>query len=151
MSMLRLGIAVAAAGLAAGCGTDPRPYSTFLLDKEPRTQLAAFEANPCSIYFDLDSAAIRSDQERTLDGCARLFVGDTDVTVSLEGHADERGSDAHNLALGEQRARAVQAELVERGVPAQRVAVSSFGEKKAAGGGEAAWSKSRRVDIATRK
>jgi peptidoglycan-associated lipoprotein len=68
------------------------------------------------------------------------------VTVTIEGHCDERGTREYNLALGERRANAVKNVLVALGIPAQRISTISYGKERPAvvGSTEAAWAQNRR-------
>jgi peptidoglycan-associated lipoprotein len=67
--------------------------------------------------------------------------------VLIEGHCDERGTDADNLALGERRANAVREYLVERGIAAERITVISYGESRPActAHTQACWARNRRA------
>lgn len=142
-------LVLAAIGLSA-CGTDPRPYSTFLFDERP-AQVAALSER-CTIYFDVDSAEVRDDQKPAVDGCARALAASL-VPITLVGHADERGASGYNQSLGEQRAHAVAAELARRGIEQDRLSVASLGEQSPIkqGAGEETWSANRRVDVAPRR
>jgi peptidoglycan-associated lipoprotein len=103
-----------------------------------------------SIYFDYDSAAIRSDARATLKANAGAIQNrDEWRTVIVEGHTDERGSEEYNLALGEQRANATRQYLEDLGVPGSRMRVVSFGETAPAvqGNDESAWRWNRRVEF----
>lgn len=101
------------------------------------------------IYFDFDATTL-SDQARTslTNNAARLRKNST-VTVRIEGHCDERGSDEYNLALGEKRAKTAMHYLVTMGIPAKRLSVLSYGKEKPADArhDEAAWSKNRRDEF----
>jgi peptidoglycan-associated lipoprotein len=112
--------------------------------EEPRP--AALELG--TVYFDFDSAALRSDATDALKKNAATMRGEADAVATLEGHCDERGSEEYNLALGERRAEAVRSYLVDLGIPASRLRVVSFGEAKPAvmGHDESAWKWNRRVD-----
>ena len=72
-----------------------------------------------------------------------------EITARIEGNADERGTNEYNLALGERRAKTVQAYLISYGIAASRLSVISYGEEKPAvdGHDEAAWAKNRRDDF----
>jgi peptidoglycan-associated lipoprotein len=103
-----------------------------------------------TIYFDYDSANIRSDARATLQANAGAIQGrDEWRTVVVEGHTDERGTGEYNLALGEQRADATRQYLVDLGVPDSRLRVVSFGESAPAvhGNDESAWRWNRRVEF----
>jgi len=139
---------VAAFALSA-CRTTPEaPPATGKIPeapaKEPRP--AALELG--TVYFDYDSAALRSDATGSLKKNADAMRGATDAVVTLEGHCDERGSEEYNLALGERRAEAVRKYLVDLGVPGSGLRVVSFGEAKPAvmGHDESAWKWNRRVE-----
>lgn len=71
------------------------------------------------------------------------------VKIQIEGHCDERGSDAYNLALGERRAKAALQYLVTLGIPDKRLSVISYGKEKPADPGhdETSWSKNRRDEF----
>jgi peptidoglycan-associated lipoprotein len=72
-----------------------------------------------------------------------------DLSVRLEGHADERGSREYNIGLGERRAQAVRQVLMLQGVPATQITTVSYGEERpaVAGSSEEAWERNRRVEI----
>ena len=67
----------------------------------------------------------------------------------VEGHCDERGSNEYNLSLGENRAQAIRATLVSKGIAADRIQTRSYGEEKPAaiGSGESVWSLNRRGEF----
>lgn len=102
------------------------------------------------IYFDYDSSVVPLDFNDIIQAHARFLQANPGRETTLEGHADERGSREYNLALGEQRARAVKQQLVEWGVdPAQLITVS-YGEERpaVAGHDQEAWRLNRRVEFA---
>lgn len=101
------------------------------------------------LYFPLDGVAISNEDRDVIAAHARLLSSNPDVTVVLEGHADERGTREYNLALGERRAKAVQQLLVLQGVAQSQIQVISFGEERpvALGHDEEAWRLNRRVEI----
>jgi peptidoglycan-associated lipoprotein len=105
------------------------------------------------VYFDFDSASIRSDAGSTLrtNGDAIKANSAWDV-VTIEGNTDERGSEEYNLALGDRRASSVKRYLVDLGVPSSRLRTVSFGEAKPAvmGHDESAWRYNRRVEFTAR-
>ena len=107
-----------------------------------------------SVYFDYDSASIRSDARTTLKANSQAIMSHTEwKTITLEGHTDERGSDEYNLALGERRANAAMQYLVDLGVPTGRMITVSFGEGSPAvqGHDESAWRWNRRVEFKVSK
>jgi len=103
-----------------------------------------------SIYFDFDSAAIRSDARTTLKANAQAISSHSEwKTITLEGHTDERGSEEYNLALGERRANTAKQYLVDLGTPSSQLVTVSFGEASPAvqGHDESAWRWNRRVEF----
>ena len=102
-----------------------------------------------TIYFDYDKSDIQEQYRDIIEAHATYLSEHPDVTVTLEGHADERGSREYNLALGERRAIAVQRQLTLLGVPAAQINTVSYGEERpvAMGHDESSWSKNRRVEI----
>ena len=101
------------------------------------------------VYFDYDSDAIRDDQRQALADAAQRLLG-ARFRATLEGHCDERGTTAYNLALGQKRADRVRTFLLRTGVPAERLATISYGEERPADmrRDEAGWAKNRRVEFA---
>jgi peptidoglycan-associated lipoprotein len=101
------------------------------------------------IYFAYDSSAIDEPSRAIVEAHSIYIMENPDVTVSLEGHCDERGTREYNLALGERRAQSVQKLMAAYGVPAKQIVVVSFGEEKPADPGhdESAWRKNRRVEL----
>ena len=102
-----------------------------------------------SIYFEYDSELISEDYRRVIEVHARFLNENPDISITLEGHADERGSREYNLALGERRALAVGKMLSLLGLQQSRVNTLSFGEEKphARGNDEPSWRLNRRVDL----
>lgn len=101
------------------------------------------------IYFDYDSANIRADFNETVAAHAAFLAANPTISVTLEGHADERGSREYNLALGERRALAVRKQLVLLGAAAGQIKSVSYGEERAAvdGHDEQSYSLNRRVEM----
>lgn len=98
------------------------------------------------VFFDFDKAVIMAAAEKTLKRQAVWLKQYGGVTVTVEGHCDERGTREYNLALGERRANAIKNYLVALGVDANRIATISYGKERpeALGHNEAAWSQNRR-------
>lgn len=142
---------------SAGSGREEREETEVItqgLDDAPRYTAAAL-ADPDSplavriIYFDYDSANIRSDFADTIAAHAAYLTDNPSASVTLEGHADERGSREYNLALGERRALAVRRQLVLLGASAGQVTAVSYGEERpvADSHNEEAYSLNRRVEL----
>lgn len=98
------------------------------------------------VFFDFDSSAIRSDAVATLERQAAFLRQNVGLSITIEGHADERGTREYNLALGERRANAVKEYLVSLGIAPNRVATISYGKERpeVIGSNETAWARNRR-------
>jgi peptidoglycan-associated lipoprotein len=103
-------------------------------------------ANLKDVYFDYDSAALRPDGQATITANAKALAQRSSLNITIEGHADERGSTEYNLALGDERANAVKNALVAAGVNASRVNVISYGKEKpvCTESNETCWQQNRR-------
>ena len=97
------------------------------------------------VYFELDSYQVSPEAFPRLDAQAQWLARYPQITVRIEGNADERGTREYNLALGARRANAVRDFLVGRGVAATRIETLSYGKERpmAAGSDEAAWAQNR--------
>lgn len=101
------------------------------------------------VHFDFDKYDIRPEYQTTLRSKADVLRANPDVRVRIEGHADERGSDEYNLALGMRRANAVKDFLVGFGLDASRFETVSLGEERPidAASTEEAWARNRRAEF----
>lgn len=99
------------------------------------------------VFFALDSSVLTGDAQATLDRQAAWLKANTSVNVTVEGHADERGTREYNLALGERRATAAKNYLVSAGVASSRLSTVSYGKERPAveGSDEGSWSQNRRA------
>lgn len=99
------------------------------------------------IFFDTDSSAIRPDSAATLDRQAQWLTKYRDKSVTIEGHADERGTREYNLALGARRAAATRSYLISKGVAANRIKTISYGKERpvAVCDDISCWSQNRRA------
>jgi peptidoglycan-associated lipoprotein len=99
------------------------------------------------LYFEFDSAVLAPMSQEVLQRKAEWMNENMDGTVIIEGHCDERGTAAYNLALGERRADAAKDFLVNLGVAADRITTISYGEEKPVdpAKNEEAWAKNRRA------
>ncbi len=106
-----------------------------------------------TVLFGFDSAVVNSAGETTLQGQAAWLDQYPQVGVTIEGHADERGTREYNLALGERRATAVKNYLAALGVDPNRLMTVSYGEERPADPGkdEAAYAKNRRAKTAVNR
>jgi peptidoglycan-associated lipoprotein len=101
------------------------------------------------IYFEYDSDTILPEDQELITAHAGYLSAHPEQTVTLEGHADERGSPEYNIGLGDRRAQNVKRALELQGVGSQQITVVSYGEEKPAAEGhsEAAYRLNRRVEI----
>ena len=99
------------------------------------------------IFFDTDSSSIRADAAAILDRQAQWLIRYPNYQITVEGHADERGTREYNLALGARRAAAAKAYLASRGVPANRMQTISYGKERpvAVCDDISCWSQNRRA------
>ena len=136
---------------------EPTPQRTASrperISAEEKAQLDSSLAKLEDALFDYDKSTIRADALKVLQ--EHVTVIRTTLTkysseiVTLEGHADERGSSEYNLALGDARAKAVKEFLVNGGVPAGQLKELSFGKERpqCTDGTEDCWQKNRRVHL----
>ena len=98
------------------------------------------------VFFALDSHQLRPEARATLEKQADWLRQNPAVSVTVEGHADERGTREYNLALGERRANAVRDYLVALGINGNRVKTVSLGKERPVDprSTEEAWAKNRR-------
>jgi len=103
-------------------------------------------------FFDYDSHALREDARAALDRAAKLLRDNADVSLTIEGHCDERGTVEYNQALGEKRANAARDYLANAGVAASRLQTVSYGKERpfAQGHAESAWAQNRRAHLVHR-
>ena len=99
------------------------------------------------IFFDYDRNSLKPISKRILQRQAVWLKKYSSVKITVEGHADERGTREYNLALGERRANSAKDYLVALGISASRIRVISYGEERpeAVGSNKGAWSQNRRA------
>jgi peptidoglycan-associated lipoprotein len=114
----------------------PAPTSGAISDLKP-------------VFFDYDSDALRDDARSALDGNAKVLRDNGTLSLVIEGHCDERGTEEYNQALGERRANAARDYLVSAGIPVGRLRVISYGKARpfAEGHDESAWAQNRRAQF----
>jgi peptidoglycan-associated lipoprotein len=125
------------------------------LERERLAREAAERARSVStdlaamINFDYDQAVVREADQETLDRKAAILIANPGVRLRIAGHADERGSDEYNLALGNRRAAAAKRYLENKGVEGARIEVVSFGEERPLNPGtdETAYAQNRRAEF----
>ena len=101
------------------------------------------------IYFEYDSDAIGDAGRSSLDQKLAILQANSGIRLRIAGHADERGSDEYNLALGQRRAAAAKRYLTQRGIPEAQIEIVSFGEERpaASGSDESAMAQNRRDEF----
>ncbi|MGH7277325.1 MAG: OmpA family protein [Candidatus Rokuibacteriota bacterium] len=157
--VLALSTCVLALGLAA-CGQSPtvptgEVSSTTTTPAQapaaamPRVTEFAPVSEVKPVHFALDRYTLRARDRKVLDDNARWLKSNPQTVVMIGGHADERGTDAYNLALGDRRARVTMDALVARGVEANRMSVTSYGEQRpvCVDPREGCWTKNRRAEL----
>ena len=102
-----------------------------------------------NIYFTFDSSVLSDKAQQILMRKAEYLRTNLGVTVTVEGHCDERGIDAYNKALGDRRAESVRNFLINLGIRPTRLNTISYGEEHpiALGKNEASWAKNRRAQF----
>jgi peptidoglycan-associated lipoprotein len=165
---------LATAGFAVACGGKPKPEepvpqaeptpapapaptpppasddSAARMAREAAETAKALAADlSAMINFDYDQATIRQNDESTLDRKAAVLAANPNVKLTISGHADERGSDEYNLALGNRRAAAAKRYLQNKGVDGSRIDVVSYGEERPLNPGhdESAYAQNRRDEF----
>ena len=100
-----------------------------------------------NVYFDFDNATLDYQAQELLKQKAMWLRDFPEANVVIEGHCDERGTNAYNLALGERRAESAKAFLVNLGISDARLTTISYGEEKPLdmGQNEESWAKNRRA------
>ena len=101
---------------------------------------------PDRVFFATNKSVLTTASRDTLRKQAAWLRKNKDITVTVEGHADERGTREYNLALGERRANAAKDYLMTYGISSNRISVISYGKERPvnAGSDPLAWSQNRR-------
>ena len=128
----------------------PAPTPRALTEEEIFAQKTLDQLNKeqplGDVFFDLDQSTIKDEGRTALSTNAAWLKRWSNTRINIEGHCDERGTAEYNLGLGERRANAVKAYLVELGVPGDRITVVSKGKEApfCTESNEACWSQNRR-------
>ncbi|MBV6522683.1 MAG: hypothetical protein MNPFHGCM_02831 [Gemmatimonadaceae bacterium] len=114
-----------------------------------RASASARAAIEAKVFFDYDQSDLSASSRATLDAKLPVLRANPGMRLRIAGHADDRGSDEYNLALGQRRAAAVKRYLTDQGVDAGRLDVISYGEERPAmeGENEEAWRQNRRAEF----
>ncbi len=129
---------------AQAYGTDDSSTSGFSQLDDPQSPLSVR-----IIYFEYDSSEIKPEYRVAIEAHSAYLSQNAGTTITLEGHADERGSREYNLALGERRAQSVKQQMMLLGVSSSQIRLVSYGEERPAvdGHDESSWEQNRRVEI----
>ena len=133
-----------------GNGTaDPFPEHPVGGAEIPINQLPGGENLCPMIHFDYDKSNIKPEWTQCLDNVAAFFQQNTQYTLIIDGHCDERGTNEYNMALGERRSESPANYLVQRGLAPNRIIVRSSGEESplAPCHDESCWSVNRRAEF----
>lgn len=120
----------------------------FTAEQIQARQDAAFAADTL-FFFDYDQSSIKADARAALQSHAAYLAANADAMVRLEGHADERGTRAYNVALGERRANAVKRYLIVQGAASAQIETVSYGEERplSLSQNEEGFARNRRVEL----
>ena len=136
----------------AACSDTPKPESEIgqAGRNSPATPGSArdFAVNVGDIvYFTTDSVDLSPEAQQTLANQARWLQQYSQYTITIEGHADERGTREYNIALGAKRAQAVRTYLAQHGINAARIRTVSYGKERpvAVCNDISCWSQNRRA------
>jgi peptidoglycan-associated lipoprotein len=131
---------------APGAAASPRALTEDELFAQKTPDQLNKERPLTDVFFDLDQSAIKEEGRASLTTNANWLKRWTGTRINIEGHCDERGTAEYNLGLGERRANAVKAYLVELGVAADRITVISKGKEApfCTEKNESCWSQNRR-------
>jgi peptidoglycan-associated lipoprotein len=162
MVVLMIGLLVTASACSKKAKVDttdqyPQAASQGPSDAELAAQQAADEALRLKqaamqafenedVHFNFDDATLTSEAIEILNQKVAFLRDNAGVSITVEGHCDERGTNEYNIALGERRAQSIVSFLVNAGVPADMVKAVSYGEEKplVMGSDESAWAQNRR-------
>lgn len=125
------------------------PQTSAVITKTPElTNEQLFAQNVRDIFFSYDNADVQAAEQPSLSADAVFLAGHPALTVLIEGHCDERGSDEYNLSLGESRADRIRSALINGGVSAERIKVISYGKERpfcSSAENDACWQQNRRA------
>jgi len=134
-----LAVAFCAVVLLSGCSSKGKHASNALISEFENTV-------GDRVYFDFNSANLSAEAKTTLEKQAAWLKEHKGMSVTVEGHCDERGTVEYNIALGEKRAHAVRSFLESNGLKGENLETISYGKERPAvvGNDEAAYAKNRR-------
>ena len=134
--------------LISACSTAKKSALDTTDDVYTGTETVKYLANgvPDRVFFATNKSKLTTASRDTLRKQATYLRKNKDLTITLEGHADERGTREYNLALGERRANAAKDYLMTYGVSGKRISVISYGKERPVNPASSplAWSQNRR-------
>jgi len=143
-------LAIMASLILTACATTKKVETTGQMQGDVYTGTDTVEylasGVPDRVFFATNESILTTRSRDTLRKQATWLRKNPDITVVLEGHADERGTREYNLALGERRANSAKDYLMTYGVSANRISVISYGKERPvdSGSNPLSWSKNRR-------
>jgi|TARA_B110000116_G_scaffold235965_1_gene221335 peptidoglycan-associated lipoprotein len=148
--ILRNSLLVILACLAlSACATQKVSTKQLQSDVYTGTDTVEYLASgvPDRVFYATNESVLTTASRETLRKQAAWLRKNSDITVVLEGHADERGTREYNLALGERRANSAKDYLMTYGISSDRISVLSYGKERPvdSGSNPLAWSKNRRA------
>ena len=147
MNLRNILLALFAALVLSACST-AKKAGNMEGDVYTGTETVKFLAKgvPDRIFFATNKSSLTTKSRDTLRKQATYLRKNKDVTVTVEGHADERGTREYNLALGERRANAAKDYLMTYGISGKRISTISYGKEKPVNPASSnlAWSQNRR-------
>lgn len=140
----------------AGCATTAPVVPEEEPEEEQKIEQTAEKAEPLTletVYFEYDKYGLTAEARQALRRNVDKLLENPDANVTVDGHCDERGTDAYNMDLGWKRAYAVRDYLRRQGIADARLFPASYGRARPATRGqtEDAWAKNRRVEMAEKK
>ncbi len=145
-AVLLAACSTAGSGTGSGTGSGGGASTATVAGPVPGSQEHLVVNVGDRVFFDLDKSDLKPEARTTAESVATWMNNYPAVAVTIEGHADERGTREYNLALGERRANSVRDYLVAVGVNANRLSTISYGKERPAvlGSNEDAWAQNRR-------
>jgi peptidoglycan-associated lipoprotein len=152
--MKSLATIIAASLILAACASSSKTGTSQLSQNEASSKSASVQSREAmqtddSIYFDFDKSDVKSMYLADIKNEAEFLKSHDKDKVTVEGNADERGSDEYNLALGSRRAHVVRKDLESLGINPKRIHTVSYGKEhpRLTCHEEKCWKENRRVDF----
>ena len=153
---------IVATFILAACATTPPESSTSAIASSSGSSMSLLQNGvyvgdetiemlavnvPDRVFFAYDSYSLTSSAQDTLSKQAKWLKANPSVTISVQGHADERGTREYNLALGDRRANAAKDYLMSQGISSNRLTTISYGKERPvkSGSNDTAWAQNRRT------